>query len=496
MDSFFLNVLELGAKKNPEGIAIDSSAGGISYKDLLNLVKRLKLDISRSLAFSKDDYSNNNFCAALISKNTVLTYACYIAVNSLGLTLVPISLKHPKSRIEKMLGQLNVSVVFSDGEIELGLSPTIKFLNIKHFELAGPLAMLGSRLGFNPAYILFTSGSTGTPKGVPITESNLDAYVNNFIQDLDIGIDDRFSQTFELTFDLSVLGMLASWYHGATLVLPDPWDLISPLEYISEKRITHWLSVPSVISIAIQTAQATGRATGLRWSYFCGEPLYLQQAKEWLDLVGNSRVMNIYGPTEATITCSFYKLPSDVELWPVTSNGTVPIGILNSGVESSIDIDAIDGSGFLKIKGKQRFSGYVHDLLAGRTYEDKSWYDTGDRVKYEGHELVCLGRVDDQVKINGFRVELAEVKSAFLAHPNVHDVAVVYLRKDSGLSALEALVISRGDDYTEDSLRTHLGNSIPSYMIPEKIVLVMALPRNSNGKIDFRAACHILQEAH
>lgn len=119
----------------------------------------------------------------------------------------------------------------------------------------------------------------------------------------------RVSQTFDLTFDLSVFDMFTAWGGGATLVVPSREDLLAPVRFVAEKRLTHWFSVPSMVSYAQRLRSLRpGSMPTLRWSLFCGEPLTTHQATAWQRAAPGGVVENLYGPTELTISCAEYRL--------------------------------------------------------------------------------------------------------------------------------------------------------------------------------------------
>jgi amino acid adenylation domain-containing protein len=350
------------------------------------------------------------------------------------------------------------------------------------------------------AYTLFTSGSTGTPKGVPIRHRNLARYLAYAIDRYEVGPGSRLSQTFELTFDPSVFDMFVAWCSGATLVVARPDDLMTPVRFVNDNEITHWFCVPSVASLAMRLrALRPGCMPDLRWSLFCGEQLTLGQARAWAQAAPASVLENLYGPTELTVTCTGYRLPRDREQWPRTSNDTVPIGAVYAHLDGVLldgdGLEAVEGE--LCVRGPQRFDGYLdaaqdegrfvrHEgqrtsAPAGPPAPD-DWYRTGDRVRLEDGALVHLGRLDDQVKLHGYRVELGEIEAVLRAHGAVHDVVVLALGKGPQLHA-----VYTGDGVDERELAELVRGRLPAYMSPRRYVRVDRLPLNANGKIDRRA---------
>ncbi|WP_369214891.1 AMP-binding protein, partial [Streptomyces flavofungini] len=368
------------------------------------------------------------------------------------------------------------------------------------------------------AYLLFTSGSTGEPKGVPVRHGNVCAYLEQAVPHYGPGPGDRVSQTFDLTFDPSVLDLYAAWGTGATLVAATRGDLLRPVRFAATRALTHWNSVPSVISLAERLrALKPGSLPGLRRSMFCGEPLTLRQARAWAGAAVNSSVDNAYGPTELTVTCTGYRLPGAPGAWPDTPNDTVPIGPLHPALEGRL----LDGE--LCVRGPQRFAGYLNPAdntgrfltPDGTPYDPATpltpahWYRTGDRVTTlpespdspeadgplaSGTPLIHLGRVDQQVQVHGYRVELGEVEAALRQLPGVAEAVVVALPTPDGSIELAAVhTLTSGAplaglrESPHESLRESLRHRLPPYMVPARLTPVPSIPLNANGKVDRRA---------
>ncbi|WP_186156457.1 AMP-binding protein [Burkholderia gladioli] len=446
----------------------------------------------------------------LLAARTPDAYAGYLAIQQLGAVAVPLNPTFPHARLATICTRAGLDCVLTDFAefVDLG-TPLIRTpddaTSAADTELPGY-----ARDRDDLAYILFTSGSTGTPKGVPITHGNIDAYLRHVIARYEVGPGARLSQMFDLTFDVSVFDLFVAWGAGATVVVPTRGDLLAPVRFINRRAISHWCSVPSVISFArrLGTLRAGAMPT-LRVSLFAGEPLTVQQADAWRLAAPNSLLENFYGPTEVTITCSEYRLPSDRRAWPDTVNGTLPIGTVYSHLEYVILDDAGKESdeGELCIRGSQRFPGYLdaeNDLgrfvcyEAGRAHvydgatplDALHWYRTGDRVMRTEGLLVHLGRLDHQIKARGYRIELGEIEAALRDQATVHDAVVVPVASGDGELDLEA--VCTGANVHPDALMAALRQRLPAYMVPREIHVFAELPLNANGKIDRRAITAML----
>jgi non-ribosomal peptide synthetase component F len=271
--------------------------------------------------------------------------------------------------------------------------------------------------------------------------------------------------------------------------VPSRTDLLSPADFVLKRGITHWFSVPSVISVAERIGRLPENAMpSLRWSLFCGEQLTVKQAKAWRRAAPHSVIENLYGPTELTLSCTHFRLPADVTAWP-SGNGTVPIGDVHPGTEAEV----FDGE--LCVRGVQRFDGYLDEAdnegrfvtTDGEPWTGPGapaadlWYRTGDLVRYEDGALVHLGRDDHQVKVRGYRVELGEVESVLRDQDGVVDAIVVAVEEPAGATVLHAVYTGEaGSDDLPGALRAML----PPHMVPRTVMHWRELPLNPNGKVD------------
>jgi amino acid adenylation domain-containing protein len=348
------------------------------------------------------------------------------------------------------------------------------------------------------AYLLFTSGSTGTPKGVTVAQRNVLCFVDYMVERYEVNENDRFSQMFDMTFDLSAFDMFVAWERGACVCCPSHKELIKPDSYIRNSKLTVWFSVPSTAVFMKQLGLLKpGRYPDLRLSLFCGEPLPVSSVQAWSEAAPNSIIENLYGPTELTIACTLYRW--DAQRSPAEAEmGIVPIGYPYPGmnylvVDEALNEVAPGEEGELLMNGPQMSLGYWND--AKKTAEafvtppghTEICYRTGDRVRRPraGGPLIHLGRTDSQIKVLGHRVELGEIEAVVRKHCGSDAViAVGWPRTSSGYGGVEVFI--EGCAKT-GHLRESVQVELTEYMVPRRFHFKDKLPRNSNGKLDRKA---------
>lgn len=347
-----------------------------------------------------------------------------------------------------------------------------------------------------PAYLLFTSGSTGEPKGVAVTNANLCAYLDFVCPFFRYSPDDCHSQTFELTFDLSVHDMMCAWTTGGALSPIVAADLLSPARIVKRESITCWFSVPALGLIMERTrALRPDLLQSLRVSLFCGEPFPASLAQQWQQAAPNSIVENLYGPTEATIAFTRYRWDAGTSQ-PQCRYGLVPLGKPFPGLRTAIAVaDDLSFSGQAKgelwLAGAQITPGYLNspDQTAKRFCEHASmpgviWYRTGDIVERGSDDVLhFVGREDDQIKFRGHRISLLEIEGALREAAEAQVAAAVAFPRD-GHQVLGITGIVQGDPSQREATIAGLAARLPSYMIPHKLIFVRQMPRTLIGKID------------
>lgn len=353
----------------------------------------------------------------------------------------------------------------------------------------------------DPVYMLFTSGSTGTPKGIKISHENLLNYCTVSKKRNSVDSTSKLLQMHDITFDYSVHNLFLSFLYGACLHVINKNTKINPFKYLNEHKITHAAFVPSsLIIMKKMRLLKEGSLPFLKYICFCGETLPFDNALLIAKAAPNAKLENIYGPTEATVACTYFEFNKDtVELPEYT--GSMPIGKAYDGMEVFLIDENLyiinTGIGQIVLSGRQLAKGYVNNETQTKEkfikINNKDCYLTGDLGRWVNGELVFLGRNDAQVQIRGYRVEIYEIENAISKIENIVSNAVIPTPVNgSTYENLTAFITSKGSIDT-NQIKAVLAQKLPDYMVPNTYIVLDNMPLNSNGKIDRNQLKNMLQ---
>ncbi|PIP53884.1 MAG: hypothetical protein COX07_08345 [Bacteroidetes bacterium CG23_combo_of_CG06-09_8_20_14_all_32_9] len=472
----------------PENNALYINDTFYSYKQLLEIVNVVYLQIPNN-----KDYSR----IGIYCNDDVYSYASIVAVNLYGAAYVPLNKRFPLSRNKWIIKECALKLIVTsvmDENIE-AISDGVDIINVEHsdlifdeeaFKIKINKIRCSNRNNNSVCYILFTSGSTGVPKGVPVSNENVNSFFNYFFKHYEFNKTDKFLQVYELTFDVSVFSFFMPLMVGACCyILPDDGiKHIKIIESLQKHNITVVSMVPTVLRY-IEKYLDEITLPDLRYSFFSGDALYHKLVTKWSKSLPNAKIHNFYGPTETTIVCTRY-IFNEFTSAKESVNGIVPLGKVFEGMEALI----VDENNKPAEKGELCFAGlqvilsYLNNADAHKffNYKNKCFYKTGDIVSVNKFgNLVFYGRTDNQVKINGYRVELVEIENAIYTITNVNCV-VVCKEDENKINQLFAFIEKNQID--ENSLKEKLYSVLPVYMIPQRFVAVKKFVLNANGKVD------------
>lgn len=464
-------------------------------------------DLSNQMAnFLLDCGIRKRDVVAIQNKKTPYGFAMMLACLKLGVIYTNFDYLNPEERIKKIFNTACPKLVFADeyhGGIEklcielqiryFSADYVNKFLSQKKKEL--DYALMKDVSGSTPAYIMFTSGSTGVPKGVLISQKSLLNFIKWGRETYHLTEYDIMTNVNPIYFDNSVFDFYCSVFNGITMVAISKEIVEKPkemLEIIQKERCTFWFSVPSMLIYLMNLRLLTKDVLrNIRIFSFGGEgyPKELLR-KLYYMYYETGDFYNVYGPTEGTCICSAYKISEE----DMEEEGLAPLGEIASNFDYVIlDDKGIETqSGELCLMGEQLALGYYND----RQRTDKSFvryngidtyyvrmYKTGDLVEQINGKLYFRGRVDNQIKHMGYRVELEEIENALIKLEGIKQCAVIHTTSKNHFSKIVAFMAM--EEIVEVvQIRKELKRYIPDYMIPNDYVFMKELPKNANGKID------------
>jgi D-alanine--poly(phosphoribitol) ligase subunit 1 len=490
---FYRNVIQ-----EPDATALVVGGQSVSYLDL----GRRACTIARGLR-TKSCAENRR--VLLIGGRTIETYAALLGISWAGCAYIPVSPHLPAKRLRQILEIVQPGAIVADGDglLALGAEPGADVLALgsdmpreEDRILPEPTRVQPDE----PVYIIFTSGSTGVPKGVVNSAGAVRHYINMLVERYRMDRRDRVAQPCELTFDVSVSNIFTAWHCGASLHVVPASEGMAPADFIRRERISFWFSTPATAVFLQQMKMLRPDSfPSLRSSLFAGECLPGASAEAWQRAAPQSIVENLYGPTEATVVCIGQRYTGEESLTP--NRGVVASGTALAGMQAAIldkerrELPAGE-SGQLAVAGPQLAIGYWNDPeLTSRKFPligGTRWYLTGDLV-YRDRAGVFhhLGRLDNQVKLRGYRIELDEIE-AHLREICRTDavVALAWPLVHGSVSGIAAFV--SGGDKSPVQIRQELKTRLPSYMVPARIRRVDQMPLAPSGKFDRKALAAML----
>jgi D-alanine--poly(phosphoribitol) ligase subunit 1 len=467
------------ATLSPKTIAHASGDRTLTYAELRRRSDALAFYLAERFG---DVYSP---IAALGHREPEMLIAFLGTVKS-GRPYVPIDTAFPQQRIDKILATSGAALV---------LTPE-KTARFSASDMPAPGNCVQRE---DPFYILFTSGSTGEPKGVIITLACLEHFItwmlaeHKFIEQGEI-----FLNQAPFSFDLSVMDLYCSLATGGTLfsigrdLVANPKMLYRAL---ANCNVTTWVSTPSFAQLCL-VEEKFGEAMlpRMRRFLFCGETLTPQTAGRLLQRFPHAQVWNTYGPTEATVATTSVRIDRAI----LEKYSPLPVGRPMRGTEVFVVDEKgeplpANKRGEIIIAGRNVSPGYAGrpDLTATAFFQHRGQraYRTGDLGRFHDNLLFFERRIDEQIKLYGYRIELGDVEANLRALALVRDAVVIPVIKNGAAQSLAAFVVSskRGEQshfVLSDMLRQQLGERLPAYMLPRKFVFLDALPMTANGKAD------------
>ena len=506
--SRFLRAVEERALAHPDRLAFRNTrvGGGLTYRGLR--------EGSDAIAAYLNEHAPAGKPVVVYGHKSPLMLASFFGALKSGRAYAPVDIAYPEDRVNDILDQIGHPFVLSladDGFVgdpsftcAVVEAPDVERIAVGPTAPSDPAAWVS---GDDVFYLLFTSGSTGRPKGVQMPSRCVDAFMDYFSALMPDAEEQVCFNRVPYTFDVSLFDIIPGLAQGATLFALEQECEQSTVEMfraLAESGMTVWVSTPSFVEICLADPQFDqALLPNLKTMILCGEVFRTSVAKTLNERFPDVRILNTYGPTETQAV-------SDIEVDEAVAAAfdPLPVGYLSAGMEAFVlDPDTLapvptGAEGEIYLAGDTVSLGYYgrpdltekvfveREVAPGRTL---LCYKTGDKgyLDEEGR-LFCLGRLDFQVKLNGFRIELGDVEQNINSVPYVENSVVLPALKEGKPTHLVAHVVLADAELTRSfqtgqKLRADLKRIIPEYMVPKKIVFHESFALNTNGKVDRKA---------
>ncbi|MDR0927072.1 MAG: amino acid adenylation domain-containing protein [Ignavibacteria bacterium] len=483
-------LIERHTQTRPQHIAVESNDKSITYSDLDKKANRIANFITTQ---------NTNKKPVLIFLNRGIDMiVALVAANKSGVPFVPLAADFPLARIKYILSDSQASIIITEQK----LLPIIQELNaikcivdnnsIEKYSDTPPAVQIDNK---DIAYIMYTSGTTGNPKGVAVSHFAVIAFSFAMSEQLQLKADARFANVSTFAADLGYSMIFPSLLLGATLLICTESEVLSPS--LLSKRFS--INPPNYLKLVpahLNALLVAGKSVlPFDKIIFAGESLGVALVQRIIKLAPELEILQFYGPTETTISITYYNVKGDEQeipigrpfkntyiyildanknLIPIGAEGEIYIGglLLSDGYFNNMELTA---EKFIQ----SPFSNNTRDILF-RTGDMGIWNEDGD--------IIFKGRSDRQVKIRGFRVELGEVEKRLEAIDGVEQAVALF--SDATQKQLWVAVKTNGK-CAEADIRQLLANNLPNYMLPDKLLITNTIPFTANGKVNYRELVNI-----
>jgi len=481
-------VFENQVDKTPQNIAIVEESRDITYE---NLNKE-----ANSIANSIEP---NQFVAIFLP-NSIDYVKSLLGILKAGAIFVPIDILAPTKRVDDIIKKADIKTIITNLEYLDELKSIIKNIEILVIEEIEPNYTNPTLQSTeeSEAYLIFTSGSTGEPKAIIGVQKSLSHFIHWEKTEFNIDEEFKISQLSGVTFDVSLRDIFTALISGATLYIPkDRRDIEYLAKWISDSRLTLIHIVPSLFRLLVREFEFHRYdLSNLKHILLAGEALYGSDVRGFYRLYPHIELVNLYGPSETTLAKIFNRIKiEDIK----EDNMIIPLGKPISNTQILIlkndKLASVKQSGEIYIKTPFRSKGYLKEPQHTKEVfiqnplnpKEDIIYKTGDLGRYQSDGTIeFIGRVDNQVKINGIRVELNEIEVAIKSYENIENAVVISQLSDTKELVVICYYIEK-NPFDEDDIVDYLFEIIPEYMIPNFLIKMEEFPLNYHGKIDKKA---------
>ncbi|RZJ65406.1 MAG: amino acid adenylation domain-containing protein [Flavobacterium sp.] len=454
-----------------------------TYADLARHVSKIRKAVSAK---------SGSKIVALVANDDIETYASIFALWLEGLAYVPLHPAQPLGRSIEIIGQTQSDLVLSSVKKE---EFPIETITTSELEFEGLQLEPNDADDCELAYILFTSGSTGQPKGVTLSRENIGSFMDSFWKSgIELSSADRCLQCFDLTFDVSIQSFLAPLTKGACVYTIPHHEIKYSYVFglFEDHELTFGAMAPSMVRY-LRPYFDEINVPSMRYCILTAEASPKELVEEWQNCLPNAEIFDFYGPTEATIYCTYYKVPTKNAK---QLNGMLSIGKPMDGVialildENKTEVPKGE-KGELCVAGAQLTPGYWQNaeknaesfFELGHDGKTERFYHTGDLCYFDADgDLMYAGRKDYQVKIQGYRIELGEIEHH--ARNFLNGKNAVATDFTNALNNTEIALYIETEQIDPTDVTIALKAKLPPYMVPTRIIPLAQFPLNSNDKVD------------
>lgn len=490
------DIFEKQVLRTPHAVAI-------RYKDKILTYMQLNCHVNKMSNYLDTLNLPSQTSIALYLNPSIEMIVTILSVLKSGFYYVPIDVTYPVDRVNFMVKDSNCSLIITENETQCKLASLFdNTLNISliSFEINAQSENYQCKARSNDlAYMIYTSGSTGVPKGVQITHAAVHNHMSWMSHEFKFDSTDKVLFKTPLSFDPSVWEIFMPLFNGSELVISPAGSHIDPellIDLVLENKVTIIQVVPSILK-QILNSKRIGACKSLKNIYVGGESLR-PEIKNLFFKKLDCRLINLYGPTEATIDITFHEvLPDDFDIntniigRPVSNTAIYLINDMGNLAELGESGEIFIGSLSLS-KGYHNRDSLTKEFFIANPFESNKFdilYKTGDLAKWlPTGNLEYLGRNNDQVKINGVRIEPKELVSIVLQHKEVSDCIVTKKTDSHGHDYLACyLTFKPFKPINVADIKKHLKSKIPTYMLPKVYIPIDEIPLTANGKVDIGA---------
>lgn len=487
--NFLHSLFEFQVQNSPQQTALICETKQYSYAQLDQAANQFA-------HYLKKNGIRRGDCVGVLLERSADMYTILLGILKVGAAYVPLDSECPAERVNHILADCDAKLLVTNIHfaIKYPSFPCLHLIIESARDAIGqeantPIDGLADELNENDlCYIIYTSGSTGKPKGVQITHKNVANYIHSASSVYQISASDRIYQGFSIAFDASVEEIWLGFANGSTLIAGTDKTLrsgIGLIEFLKQHEVTVLSCVPTLLAILEPSINS------LRLLILGGEVCSADLIKRWSS--PNLKILNTYGPTEATVVTTYSECHPDK---PVTIGKPLPNYEVMIIDENLMPVSA-GTAGELCISGACLTKGYLNrpDLnqtkfISNPALNNKRHYRTGDLCRLlENGEIQFLGRIDDQVKLRGFRIELSEIEAVIKDFSGIANAAVITHELSPGVQSLVAYLMphkkaGQTADIKVEQLTEHLHAQLPDYMMPSIFEIIVDFPLLTSGKID------------